>query len=415
MRSLLIKSDERVIILMDQGLVSIASFLTGLILARRMGAEMFGNYSWIILIQMLCVAIQHAYIIQPAIFQFNRAADQKQYTASLTSMMMTFQLLVIPVVIIYLIWHTEMIFASNWYLILGTVGICILGCCQDYLRKMFFLRGRPRRSLAIDSINWIAQVAILFFISANASFSIVVTVLLITYFVPCLIGFSWLGWKQVSVAALRSGLKENRKAGSWLAAGAIFQFFGGNYFLFQAGIQLGPIILGGLRISQYLLGTCSMLIQAFEHYVPRKSAEALSKSEQHLREYLGKMRLTILGMATVVLAPIFLFAGPLLILIGGDSFIQFTSVLRWSVVLQAIVFAAYTFRVEMRTREKNRDLFTISVITALFGWLCAPFFIQQWQGDGAVMGMIVAQLIGLTYWMWALKKKRHENHTLYPR
>lgn len=416
MRRFFLKPDERVIILMDQGLVSIASFLTGLILARRMGAEMFGNYSWIILIQMLTVSIQHAFIIQPAFFQFaSKTIDKKKYTASLTGMMLMYQVLLIPAIILYLSLHSEMIFASSWYLILGTVAICIMGCCQDYFRKMFFLKGKPIHSLIIDSINWIAQVSLLLFISSNASFSLVITVLLITYFVPCLIGFGWLGWRQVSFVSTGNGFKQNQKAGSWLAAGAILQFFGGNYFLFQAGIQLGPIILGGLRISQYLLGTCSMLIQAFEHYVPRKSAEALSQSEQHLRDYLGKMRLTILGMAILILVPVFVFAGPLLVFLGGDTFVQFTSVLRWSVVLQAIVFAAYTFRVEMRTREKNRDLFTISVITALFGWICAPYFIQQWQGDGAVIGMIVAQLIGLTYWIWALKKKQRENHTLYPR
>jgi O-antigen/teichoic acid export membrane protein len=411
-----LKLDERFIILMDQGLVSVASFLTGLILARRMGAEMFGNYSWIILIQMLGIAVQHAFIIQPAIYQFaSKSVNKKEYTGSLTGMMLAFQLLLIPLIIAYLSWHGEMVFSSSWYLILGTVTICILGCFQDFLRKMFFLKGKPVHSLFIDSLNWISQVVLLLFISSKASFSVIVTVLLITYVLPCLVGLYWLGLKQVSLESIGSGIKQNQKTGGWLAAGAILQFFGGNYFLFQAGIILGPITLAGLRMSQYLLGGCSMLIQSFEHYVPRKSAQALELSEKHLRDYLNKLRFSILGVATLILVPVFLFAGPLLIFLGGDSFVQFTSVLRWSVVLQAIVFSAYTFRVEMRVREKNRDLFAISVITALFGWLCASWFIRQWQADGAVIGMIAAQLIGLTYWIWSLKRKQHENHTLYPR
>src|SRR6266850_795701 len=108
MSKFIAKFDERVIILMDQGLVSIASFLTGIILARRMGAEIFGNYSWIILIQMLAVAIQHAFIIQPAIFQFpSKTIDKKKYTASLTGLMLMYQLLLIPAIIMYLSLHTE--------------------------------------------------------------------------------------------------------------------------------------------------------------------------------------------------------------------------------------------------------------------------------------------------------------------
>ena len=57
--------EEKLLVLFDQGIVSGANFIIGILIARFLGIEQFGVYGFIFLIYLFCLGLQQAFFVMP--------------------------------------------------------------------------------------------------------------------------------------------------------------------------------------------------------------------------------------------------------------------------------------------------------------------------------------------------------------
>ncbi|HEY1095959.1 MAG TPA: hypothetical protein VGF14_01815, partial [Alphaproteobacteria bacterium] len=140
--------------LMDQMLVSGVSFVIGLYLAKVLGIVQFGQFSLILLITYLCLEAQRALIIAP-MMTFSAIDENEHYLPQLGYMQILFNLTV-SLLSAGFVFLTQFYF-PKWQIgeFAGVTGFMVFSRMQqEFLRRIFFVQGRPIRAMALDVITF---------------------------------------------------------------------------------------------------------------------------------------------------------------------------------------------------------------------------------------------------------------------
>lgn len=108
----------------------------------------------------------------------------------------------------------------------------------------------------------------------------------------------------------------------------------------------------------------------------------------------------------LVVIPLFLFPGAIMRLAGGDAYVPYAFVIRGMAVLYLIIIIGYPVRMAVRMLVVNHIFFMGYVLTFLFSIATVNVLLKTWQLQGAMVGLIVNQLILIAFWSYGLAKKQ---------
>jgi len=150
----------------------------------------------------------------------------------------------------------------------------------------------------------------------------------------------------------------------------------------------------------------NVFLQVYENYLLPAASRLFIQSSLHLKQYLRKSTLKSLILLIPVSICIIVLAKPIFRLSGGSAYVDYAFVLQGMVILYLFIFIGYPIRMAIRVMMLNREFFFAYMITLVFSLIASRFLIREMGLAGVITGLIINQLLVLTYWQFILIRKK---------
>jgi O-antigen/teichoic acid export membrane protein len=388
-------------------MVSGVSFISTILVARQLSVQQFGLFAAVILAQLLILAVQNALIMGPYQVLQAEYKSRDPYLDSLFILQIGFAgVIVLAGLLIFYVHFSwiQSLWPARWWILLATGGFLM----QDFLRRVLLAGENAKKAFGIDAVTNLLQVAVLLYLIAVHRLDFVNCWMAIglTFIPSILLGYCFLPIRVVNRSYILITIRQHFIHGKWLLLTALLQWWAGNVFIVAAGLLLGVVAFGALRLAQNIFGTLNVLLQAFENYVLPRSARVYKYSRGRLKIYLKRVSVRSALFFVPVLVLIVVFARPIFLLAGGQRYLPYYNILRWLSVLYLFIFLGYPIRIAIRVLLLNRMFFTGYLLSAGFGCVVARQFIGWWGVNGVITGLVFSQLLMISYWLLSLQKKK---------
>lgn len=411
MRSILLKYKEKCFPLIDQVIVSGGNFSIGILLARTLGLDRYGEFALIWLVVLFCSSLHHAWMISPMYTFFPQLQKQQQqcYLSALLIHQLFFSVLatLFVCIIMQVVGNAMLGFSITEFL--PYIAFAVFNYLMyDFLRRLFYVQRKIQKVIALDAVVFGIQVLGIFILSLQTTFSLAVVLGLIggAYGMALFFGFSLLKvfkWNKFAFIELAIS---HWKFSKWLLATALLQWFSGNFFIVAAASLLSPLAVGTIRIMQNIIGLLHVLFLAIENYVPIRAAQIFKTNGiQQLGVFLRQVTLKG-GVITLILAGTIAFFGEEIVqLLYTEAYIDQAYLLYGFAFLYLLVFIGTTYRFAIRTLEQTRSIFIAYLWSTAFSLLTAKLIIESFGIEGVIVGLVGTQLIMQLYFIYSLRTK----------
>jgi O-antigen/teichoic acid export membrane protein len=401
-----IKNAHQLLVLLDQAVVSGVNFLVAILLARFLGVENFGIFAFSWMLVLFVSSIQLAFIIAPLFTLFAKHQNPANYLKGAHTIQWGFSILTFTICFAVV----KGVFIYNPALeIKGVLFslplVAALFVWQDFYRRVNFTLKNPFRSLISDGIAYGLQPLVILGLNSFNILSIHHTFLAISALFAGAILFNAPKLQlTLEVLNLKNTIAENWSFSKYLVGTALLQWVSGNFFIIVAGGLLGPIAIGAIRIAQNIVGVLHVLFSALENIIPIKGAEILAAHGSKKAVAYFKSMFFKGGLLTlIILGLIALTRSQIITLFYGDEYLQYTNVLFGFTGLYVLVFIGTIMGFVIRTFEMNQVFFWSYIVTTIFSLLCAKAMVSQMGIYGVIVGLIITQLINISFYVVKLK------------
>lgn len=395
------RDDKKVLILLDQAIVSGGNFVLALILIRLLGLEIYGLFAMLWLGVLFGLSIHQSFITKPLM---TLAATKKDnQLVNYFNTLWKIQLWGSLILFVGLFFFSNLIGLADvsWLQYVPiTAGIAICYLLQDFIKKTYFIKQEIVQPLLIDSLTYSLLFLDLWLLEYFGMSNLWNTLVLLlgSYAISSLLFCKHLFQKDSNIISpsWQAIIKEHYHFSYWLMGTSILQWFSGNFFLVAAASTLGTIAVGAVRMSQNLVGLCHILFLAMENIVPAEAALHFSKKGMpSLLIYLKQISIKIGGLLLFILGTMALTTPYLIQFLYGAAYAAYGFVVWGYCLLYCLVFLGYPARYYFRTIQSTKPIFLAYCLSATFSMLAAFPLLQVWGLMGLILGLIVSQLLTL--------------------
>ncbi len=399
---------HQLFVLCDQALVSGVNFLIAILLTRFMGLEEFGVFATAWMLVLFFSSVQQAVIVAPMYTLHAKSEDKSVFLSQAFNLQLLFSL--VSTIIAFIIVLAVFYFNDTWY----RAGVfyslpLVVGAflMQDFFRRKNFVENNGLMVLISDIIAYGLQ-------------PVLVIVLYVFDLLTIHSFFIGLSGLMISVSIAQYFLTQNSRFNHktvqlfrafWefskhLFFTSILQWFSGNYFIVFATGVLGPLAIGVIRIAQNLMGVLHILFLALENLIPIQASKILTnKGKEPTLNFFKKMTLKTGLMTLLILMLISVFRGPIIEAVYGAEYLIYDYIIVGFAVIYIFIFLGTILRFVIRTFEENRIVLENYIITGLFSFLTAGFFVANYQLNGVLVGLLLVQVVSLFYMLIRLATK----------
>jgi O-antigen/teichoic acid export membrane protein len=402
------KNFHKILVLLDQALVSGVNFVVAILLARLLGIENFGLFAFGWMLVLFVSSIQLAFIVSPLFTLYPKHKKPTNYLKGVHSIQIIY--CVLTLVIAFTVVKSVFIYKPEWQIngvLFSLPLVAALFVLQDFYRRLNFALKRPIRSLISDCIAYAGQPLAIMTLAYLEILSIHNTFLTISALFGVAILYNLPKVKfTLKIIILKNTIIENWSFSKYLVGTALLQWVSGNFFIIVAGGLLGPVAVAAIRIAQNVVGVLHVLFSAMENIIPIKGAEILdkegsTKTLKYFKEMLFKG-----GMVTlVVLVLIALLRTQIITLFYGAEYLEYVNVLLGFTGLYVLVFAGTIMGFVIRTFEMNSIFFWSYIVTTIFSLLAAEPMIKATGIYGVLIGLFITQVINISFYLLKLNSK----------
>lgn len=404
-----LKKTASYIVFADQAIFSGSNFLLTFLLARLFSITEFGFYSYTLLITYFVLSISNAIIIQPFQIVVSKGIQQKAL-GFILKLLIVFLITIFIFMIIFRFTLSNIRLSLNvynnnfsFYIVhYWEVSIFVLGYVfQDFFRKSL---------LAIQKIEWVLWIDILFLIIFPilflSHFLFSETLLYIGFLniissIPGIIYF-------IKNADIKSSnkiyLNYHLQQGKWLLSTSMLQWFSNNFLVFVSGIYLGLESLGALRLVQSFFGILNVILQTVENFFLPKTAKIYHENIGMAKKYLSEIAQKGFLIFGILLIVFFIFSDQIIIFLGGKKYQDFGYVIKLITILYVFILYGYPVRIAIRILELNKAFFFGYILSFGFSVLSFHFLLKYTALYGAILGLIISQILMIFYWKYQLGK-----------
>jgi len=391
------------LVLIDQAIYSGTNFFLTLFLAKQLNIEDFGLFSTIVVFTFLALSLMNALIIQPFQVSIATVSKRKEYFVFLF-----LGLVILLFFFMFLTWIPALFFKINICLFLNVNFFISAFLFQDFFRKLF---------LGINKIKWVLIIDLFFLLFVSIGFYLwifkfdfEITLFLIglSNFISGAIGLVFIFQMFEWPSHWKIFLKTHIQQAKWLLSVAVLQWASSNFFVLVSGIYLGIEALGALRLVQSFFGILNVVLQTVENYYLPKIASLYHQNKELAKTYLVKISTYGALFFGTILSLFFFFASHIIVLAGGNQYEKYAYVVKIMAVLYVFIFMSYPVRIMIRVLLLNKIFFIGYLISFIFSLASFHLLLNYFELSGAILGLIINQIILLLYWQNQLKN----NHFL---
>lgn len=391
--------NKKSLIFLDQILVSGSNFILGIILARFLGVEGYGQFALLWLIVLFFSSLQLAYIISPMLTLGSKKSSfvLDRYLSTMIYLQLLFT--AILMISLYFFFEIAVLFDEKWdigdlkiYIIFTTLFFLF----QDFLRRYFIIKAQYYKLILIDSIAYLGQILIItyFIYINNLELNTVLLAIAISFLLSLMIGYM-----QVSRVATDKQYKKliflkNWKFSKWLVYSAVLQWGSGNFFILAAGAILGSWSVGVIRVIQNTMGIFHVLFIALENILPINFSKIYKKDGYSSLIKYFKLQLKYGFVVFSILASIiYIFSSEIIGFLYGNEYIEHSYLLVGFILIYMFIYITMLQRYLLRAIEMTKVIFTSYVFTTIFAFLSSYPLVEYFELKGVLLGMCIIQII----------------------
>jgi O-antigen/teichoic acid export membrane protein len=385
--------------LVDQGMVSAANFITGILLARLLGIQEFGKFTLVWMIILFINSIQMAMISSPMMSigpKFPRGRFNNYYRGVFTQQVF-FSVISFISVIFWV--KISGLFFPSWEVEQLAFPLALVSFFyqnQDFIRRYYFVNKRASYAFFNDVISYLGQVILLILLSNMIKLN-TTEVLYIISFTSALAVFQGIvnirpKFSRPTVTYVT--VKRHWLIAKWMTGSAVLQWFSGNFFIIVASSVLGTTAVGAIKSSQNIVGILNILVQAMENFVPVQASNAFKeRGINGLKKYINKV--SLIGSVGIGGGVVFVcaFSEYLLAKVYGNDYTPYSLVLCGMAIVNYIGFLGTPIASGLRVLDKTKVLFTAFIYSTIFSLMFAYIVVVYWGIYGTVLGIIVSKIV----------------------
>ncbi|MFK8039674.1 MAG: lipopolysaccharide biosynthesis protein [Crocinitomicaceae bacterium] len=399
---------NKIITLVDQGVVSGVNFLMGILLTKLLGLDQYGVFAFLWMLVFFVSSIHQAFIVSPMYTLNAKQKNQIKYVSQLFSLQILFSVVtffcVWLVASILLSYYPEYNFTYASIAIALTAAVYVL---HDFMRRLFFSFKAKTKALTVDIIGYGLQPFIIFaFYWFQELTLLTVLVSIISSLTTGIIVSFLISPFPKLTFQMGETVQAHWRFSVYLIGTSILQWLSGNLFIAMAAGLLGPIAVGVIRMSQNIVGVLHVLFLALENSIPLKAAELLqAEGKVKMLQFIGKTIKQSVWPVIALLVAVILLSKTIISQLYGAEYIEYQYVLYTFCLLYAFVFVGTFLRFVIRTLEHNKTIFISYVATSIFSLFLAKIMVQELNIVGVLLGLIISQLITNAIYLVALKSE----------
>ncbi|SMG11281.1 Membrane protein involved in the export of O-antigen and teichoic acid [Marivirga sericea] len=400
-------SNPKALLFGDQAVYSGTSFLLTLFIARNFSKEEFGTYSlWLIGVYFILniistLSIQQYQVLAPG---FKEYKSYKSFNLFLLLALLILSVLIVFGAISPFLSDFERLQEFKLVIVIFGIGFLL----HDFLRRFAIANDHIRTAFFMD-VSYTFLVVLLSVAQYLFAFSFKNFMVLfpLVYFPAVVIGILQFRNESIETKHWKYFMSQHWQHGKWLVLSAMVQWWSSNLFVLASGLYLGIEALGAFRLVQSLFGLLNVFLQAIENYAIPTAARIYNEfSIPRTVDYLNKLSLKTVIAFGLVLAMLFLYATPLLVLAAGEGYENYGFVVKGMVILYGIIIIGYPIRIGIRILLLNKYNLTGYLFSLLISFVSFHFLLERFQLVGAIAGLICSQLILLSFWYYALRRQK---------
>jgi O-antigen/teichoic acid export membrane protein len=379
---------------LDQGIVSLSNFATGVIVAKAVVPEEFGTYSLFFSGLMLLSGLQNACITGP--LRVLGVRQDKAGGAGYFSAQLRLQSLLGAVQIFGLAFVVGLFGEMDPALLVTFMACVFLFQLQELGRVMHLTRLDTMSLLELDIVTHAVRLGALLILATMDLLNAGVALGVIA--AAALLGALWT-WRKLEFDVSNStGLgdvaRENWNFGRWLLLETLAYSASTQIYLFAMALWLDKQAVAVLAAAQVLVNTMNVLVTGVaSHAIPVARSKLTTSGYEEWRRWLWRVGAYLTG-AAAVLGMILSVASPqLLALIYTPFYAEYA----YLVPLLALAFCVQTannvLSISFRTANMPQAGFAAKSASAIATILLVYPLLNGWGIVGAAVGLLITQLL----------------------
>lgn len=395
--------------LADQLLVSGSSFLTGVLLARVLGVQSYGEFALLYASLLYANTVQTATVIAPMMSILPKL-ESSELRRSYIEGVIAFQLVLsvgmaafIGLIIAVLAW-TELVGYST-QTALAVTALVLAYQIQDWLRRYYYSRLESRAVFLNDLVSYGGQLVVLACLATFGQLNVNRAIWAIALTSASAFCLGWIVEKfRLDFSAMRGVYRRHYGLGRDLLISGQIQWAGSQGLLMIAGTSLGVNSVGGIRAAQNILGPMNVINSMLMNVVPVHAAARYAlDGRAGLTRYLLTSGAVICGIAFVFCASVSFSSHTLVMWLYGAEYLKYASLVAWGAAYWFLSLISAQFAIFHRTAETSRHLILASIIFAVASVIVTLVGINFMHETALFFAAIIGQLLMIAYMWWSIE------------
>jgi O-antigen/teichoic acid export membrane protein len=394
---------DSLVIMVDQALVSLCNFAMGILLARALGLEGYGQYALIYAVVQYLATFSGALIHAPMLTLAPQISDplllrrllRGAFGIQLLLAVAASLLAVVVVVVLSVI--DEFDFMASALLPMACVAVAYP--CQDWMRRFHIARQRGVGALRADVIAYgggvvlMALLAYEHLLSVNTALWSLALMMGLSFLVEMISQRLLANWTSMK-AAYQAGRRDARSN----LIGWQLMWVANQGILFIGAGLLGPEAVGAIRVTQNLMGPLNSLYQVLDNVLPVRAASEYVRSG--VDGLLLQLKRTFWGGAAL-LAPLLVliavFAETLLVYLYGGGYGVHAKLVYWQCAFFFLQYVIRYFQIYHRTISHAEEVAWAAVLCMGTSLFAAGLLIPLMREIGILAAWCMAWALATLY------------------
>jgi O-antigen/teichoic acid export membrane protein len=267
---------------------------------------------------------------------------------------------------------------------------------QDFVRRYFFSTRQAKMALICDSISYVTQLPIIFFMARRSHLSpgAALWVIGATSLGGFLVSFIWFEPVRLEFQSLRQVTSRHWRISRWLAPSAFMQWGSGNLFGLVAPVYYGAAAAGVLRAAQNIVAVTHIWYLGLDNVVPAEAARQMHAGgveacTRYIRQIVWRWGAITAAFLFLAVACPSLW----LRLIYGTAYAGYGHILQLYAALYLMIFFGGPLRAGLQALEYAAPIFWSYLAMTAFSIAFAGPFAKNLGLVGAMLGMIATQVL----------------------
>ncbi|MCC7545762.1 MAG: hypothetical protein IT506_09760 [Aquabacterium sp.] len=383
--------------LIDQAVVSAATFVVGILLARALDPAELALYSLAITTVLCLTSVHRALVAQP--LNILGAQERQGQRLRRYGNMLRLQLGMVPVMALLVI-------AVGWLffpvpgLMVGAAAYAGVFALQDLIRRYHYTDGQIQRAVPGDVLAFGGQSALLALLMAFA-WSVSASLVFWWLMVPLVVSALWMhhsirssGQEAKAGLGVAEHLAEHWANARWVVLSQLVWIGASQLIPFQLATYAQPQDVAAYHAANALMNALNVFRLTLGNYLPGRSARVFAQGgAQALRRYLRQVSLACLGLALVVFAFFELTGDFWVEWLFAGKYQEAKPVVSTMVLVHLLAMSALISAAGAQVMGTTRVMFWSNAVALVMTLTMGSWFIHVWGLWGGVGALAIGLLL----------------------